>query len=250
MIKRIIFIAVMVVCFCGIASADPTWYTISFTGTDMFNYTTSVAPRADQDAPRRLRDWTVNASEPDTLNYKYESYLDADSDGTNDFAEWASGNLASYGFSYFNLWGETIPSNSWDQPYQAVPDQSDGKYGVESWRNQTFPTGWTGGIVMANQYYNATDHAFPVWRAPTGEQLTMANAASLQFSVDVLMENYSAAFEPDGRLRVWFGGYDTPQDTLGHTQEVSGIMLVPIPAAVLLGMLGFGVAGLKLRKFA
>jgi len=232
--------------------ADAQWYTITFTGADMFNYTSSVAPRADQDAPRRLRDWT-----DDTLNYKYESYEDADSDGTNDFAEWASGNLANYGFSYFNLWGETLPSTSWDQPYHAVPDQGDGKYGVESWRNQTVngvavnpgmgsPGVWDGGIVMANQDYNSTNYAFPVWRAPTDTQLTMANAESLTFSVEVLIENYDTAFEPDGKLRVWFGGFNVPQGTPGAAQEMSGIMLVPEPASI--GLLALGGLPLLWRR--
>jgi hypothetical protein len=242
--KKVVIICAVVVTILAVgggASATPTWYTISFTGTDMFNYDTGVDELYNQDAPRRLRSWT-----DDTLNSSIWSDMDGDTDGTNDFAEWATDNLDEYGFSYFNLYGATIAADYWDQPYHAVPDNDDGTYGVNSWRNQTFPTGWTGGIVMANQSYNTTDYAFPVWRAPSGEQLTQTNAPSLQFSVEVLMENYDTAFEPDGLLRVWFGGFNVPQDTPGDALELSGIMLVPEPVTICL--LGLGGLTLLRRK--
>jgi len=236
-----------------------TWHTISFTGTDMFNYTSTVAQLYNQDAPRRERDWVGE----DTIVTQVRSDGDLDSDGTNDYAEWAVGNLASYGFSYFNLIGGTIASNYWDQPYHAVPDQGDGRYGVDSWRNQTVngvavhagmgSVGvWDGGIVQANHGYQAPiydNYAFPVWRAPTGTQVTMANAASLLFSVDVLIENYDTAFEPDGKIRVWFGGFNVPQLDIGPdtpNQEVAGVMLIPEPATICL--LGLGALSLIRRK--
>jgi hypothetical protein len=243
---------VAVMLAAGAAQADPTWYKISFSGTDMFSYTATTSALADQNAPRRLRTWIVNGPEvPDTLLSTTWSDTDSNSNGTNDFAEWAAGNLASYKFSYFNLIGGTIPANYWDQPYHAVPSTGVSPFGVDSWRNQTLPTGWTGGIVQANQGYQSgtyDNYAFPVWRAPEGGELTLANAASLQFSVEVLMENYSTAFEPDGKLRVWFGGYDTPQDTLGATSEVGGVMLTPEPATLAFLGLGGIVTLLRRRK--
>ena len=244
--KLFVFLAVLglVVVGSGFAQAVPTWYKISFTGMDMFNYTTGVDDLFNQDAPRRVREWP---NDTDPATWVKWSDEDLNSNSENDYADWATTgtNLADYGFSYFNLWGATIAPTYWDQPYHAVPDNDDSTYGVNSWRNQTLPTGWTGGIVMANQTYNATDYAFPVWRAPVGGELTLANAASLLFSVEVLMENYDTAFEPNGDLRVWFGGFDHPQDWTGLTTEVSGIMsLSPVPEPSTLLLLGAGLVGL------
>jgi len=240
----------------GMAQATPEWKTISFTGTDMFNYTTSVALRADQDAPRRLRNWD-GAPDYDLISY-LQSDGDVDLDGTNDFAEWASTDLSSYGFSYFNLSGYTSPPGGWGQKYQAVPDQDNGLFGTDSWRNQTVNgvavtsgngttnTWWDGGIVKANQAWNPDNYAFPVWRAPVGTQLTMENAADYTFSVEVLMENPDTAYELDGTLRVFFGGSNFAQEYEGSSQTVAGIVLIPEPATVCL--LGFGALSLLRRK--
>ena len=240
-------VALMVLVVSSIAQAAE-WRTISFSGADMFNYTTSVAPRADQDAPRRLRDWD---GAPDyDLNWQLQSDGDADSDGTNDYAEWAVDNLSDYGFSYFNLSGYSSPPGGWGQKYQAVPDQNNGLYGTDSWRNQmvngvavtsgngTSNTWWDGGIVKANQAWNPDDYAFPVWRAPVGTQLTMANAADWTFSVDVLMENPDTAYELDGTLRVFFGGLNVPQESEAASQALAGIVMVPEPATMSLLALG------------
>ncbi|MBN1806657.1 MAG: hypothetical protein JW837_15520 [Sedimentisphaerales bacterium] len=54
---------------------------------------------------------------------------------------------------------------------------------------------------------------------------------------------------------IWFGGYVgsddfTPEEEALLFQGTLEITPVPVPGAVLLGMLGLGVAGMKLRKFA
>jgi hypothetical protein len=72
----------------------------------------------------------------------------------------------------------------------------------------------------------------------------MANAASLLFSVEVLMENPDAAYESDGSLRVFFGGSNFPQDVVGPSWHVAGIVDgAPVPEPLtMLGVIA-GVAG-------
>jgi len=50
---------------------------------------------------------------------------------------------------------------------------------------------------------------------------------------------------------IWFGlEYDYTTNSGGVLASVSGPSATPVPAAVLLGIIGLGVAGLKLRKYA
>jgi len=241
-----VLVLTLAVLLVGQVSAAPGWYRVSFTGADMFNYTTGVDELYNQAAPRRLRSW-----DNDTVLGVQWSDTDSSipANGTSDFQEWAQANLANYQFSYFNLIGGTIPPDYWDQPYHAVPDNGDGTFGVNSWVVVESPAGWTSGIVQANHGYQAPaydNYAFPVWRAPVGGELTLANAAGMKFTFDVLMENPESAFEPDGTLRVWFGGFNTPQDTLGLSDELSGIMVlratpIPAPSALLLVGIGSGL---------
>jgi hypothetical protein len=234
----------LAVLLVGQVSAAPGWYRVSFTGTDMFNYTTGIDELYNQDAPRRYRMWDAAGNVvPPVL------WTDTGVGGVSDFQAWATANLANYKFSYFNLVGGTIPADYWDQPYHAVPSTGAPDYGVNSWSNVLAPAGWTTGVVQANHGYQSgsyDNYAFPVWRAPVGGELTLANAANMMFSFDVLMENPESAFEPDGTLRVWFGGFDQPQDFDGATNELGGIMVltatpIPAPSALLLVGLGTGL---------
>lgn len=246
LLLTVALLAVALTCIpAGSAQAAPVWYRISFTGQDMFNYTAGVDELYNQSAPRRLRTWV-----DDELADAKWTDTDGDSDGTNDFAEWAGTGLSTYDFAYFNLYGATIAPTYWDQPYHAVPDNDDGTYGVNSWADVAHPAGWTFGVVMANQSYNLTDYAFPVWRDLSADNhLTLANAGNLTFVVDVLMENPESAFEPDGTLRVWFGGFNVPQAENANSLEVSGVMIVPEPATMaLLAIGGLGVVVNRLRR--
>ena len=258
MIAMVSMVAVLFI--AGMAQAVPEWRTITFTGADMFNYTTTVAPRADQADPRRLRVYDANGN----MTQQLQSDGDANLNGINNFAEWAAGSPTGYAFSYFNLSGYTSPPGGWGQKYQAVAGSgSANNYGADSWRNQTVngvavinsmgsASGWAGGIVGTNQAgTDGANFAFPVWRAPTGTQLTMANAAGWTFSVEVLLENPDTAFESDGSLRVFFGGSNFPQDFAGPSWHVAGIVdgaPVPEPLTVLGVIAGVGGVAGYIRK--
>ena len=76
------------------------------------------------------------------------------------------------------------------------------------------------------------------------------NDPSFVFTFLVDISNPNTAFEPDGKLRVFFGGYsDDLQNTGPDNYEVSGVMeltaaAVPEPTTMIVwGLLGVVAAG-------
>jgi hypothetical protein len=136
---------------------------------------------------------------------------------------------------------------AWGEKYVAVPDDSTD--GVSSWEILSSPTGWTSGIVLGNQSYNTGSGAYPVWRtANSADALGIANMndPSFVFTFRVLISNPDTAFEPDGSMRMYFGGFkdDTYSGGDGN-YEVSGVMdLQPVPEPGTLLLVGTGVAGI------
>ena len=53
-----------------------------------------------------------------------------------------------------------------------------------------------------------------------------------------------------GSYDISFEGLGVDGDNIGMLLDNVDVSVVPVPGAVLLGILGLGVAGLKLRKFA
>jgi hypothetical protein len=84
------------------------------------------------------------------------------------------------------------------------------------------------------------------------------NDPSFVFTFQVLISNPESAFEPDGKLRVFFGGFnDDLQGTGPNNYEVSGAMrlnatalpIIPDPVtAGLVGLSGVGLALVGLRR--
>jgi hypothetical protein len=220
----------------GTAQATPAWYRVTFTGDDLYQYTTGT-DRATDLAPRRYRDWSG------TSVVQYDTWSSPAA-----FASWVSGAGQNYGYETLNLWG--AGTSAWGVPFQC--DDSDGIGGYTSWNLVSAPPGWIyGGIVAVDPGYNPSGFCYPVWRpqpqtggTPTGEVFTWADHDGMSFTFDVLIKDPSTAFEPDGKLRVFFGGYS---DEPTNNYELSGVMVlnaVAVPEPVTMAGLMLGIGGL------
>ena len=251
--KRVLFVAMLfsVLVVPSIVLAVPTWYTFNFTGVDIWTYSADndSEARTDQDAPRRYRDWTQGAgNEVQATTYGDVGVL------TN-FNTWMA--TSGFAFDSINLWGAG-GAEAWGEKYVSVGNSDPGAEGVSSWEVLQSPTGWSSGIVEGNDPWSAdATHAFPVWRsAGDTDMLGLAdkNDSNFGFMFRVLISNPDTAFEPEGTLRVFFGGFsDDDQLTGPGNYEVAGVMLltpVPIPGAFwLFGSGLLGLVGIGRRRF-
>ena len=89
---------------------------------------------------------------------------------------------------------------------------------------------------------------------PSGEELfhhSVADDPSIRFGTNWLTETIS--FAESGDYTLWFGVSTGSAGIAGDSYiGIDNVQLVavPVPAAVILGMLGLGVAGMRLRKYA
>jgi hypothetical protein len=208
----------------------------------------------------------------------YDSWLNVAGGGPKD----SSGN--DFGFTEVQLWGAGWPNSSlaWNERYRV-------NAGADAWQILATPTGWTGSIVDNpwddNGSATPLDQYFILWNADsyTNDRILYSSYGNgvddylFGFRVDIIGEYPTTLesspdgnpFEDDDFLRLWFGGYVadysgtettylyqdgnwyTWADLPGLPEGYDGIMkVVPVPGAVLLGILGLGAVGIKLRKFA
>jgi hypothetical protein len=255
----------LLVGLAGTARAQTSWYQVTFTGADIWKYSAdnSAGTRVGQDAPRRYRDWSGSGGGGEKANeVKATTYGVGDGgvfDGlTGGFNDWAPS--SGFAFDSINLWGAGgTAAGAWGEKYISVGNSDPGAEGVSSWKVMESPATWTSGIVKGNDLWSADAfHAFPVWRsAGDADRLGLANKydPAFRFTFQVLISNPLTAFEPDKKLRVFFGGYSDDQQMTGpQNYEVSGVMKldateIPEPSSLLLiGGILAGLGVMKLRK--
>jgi hypothetical protein len=124
------------------------------------------------------------------------------------------------------------------------------------------PVGWyvfetafnlvdTSGVVVSGKW--ATDNSGEIWLNGSNTGIVRAHGVAGNFSNLVYFEITSGFIAGDNTLefKVYNGGipptpnYGGPMGLL-----VTDMQVVPVPGAVLLGVLGLSVVGAKLRKFA
>jgi hypothetical protein len=247
-------VASLLLAVAGTAQATSGWYEVTFDGADMWNYTVYNAGQTavQQDAPHRYAQYDTSGNRTVVAT----TWGTPPPAAAGDFGAWATSAAGqAYAIDEFNLWGaDGLGGSSWGEYYVSVgtphPD-----HGFSSWKLISAPAGWTGpnGIVPGGDSWSADEeHAFPVWRVGTGTALTQANMNDPQFvwTFDVLISNVETAFESDGSLRVWWGGWDNSSP---YYDDVAGIMNLearPIPEPVTMAgmLLGLGALGRYMRR--
>lgn len=158
--------------------------------------------------------------------------------------------------------GEPVEGNSWSQPFSesgvgsfnfvAVRMTSSGD-AFESPAIHTFNrSGWTIGsedATMANASGPAqTSMNFSIkFAGSTSNQLEFD---FVSFNGDLLKDAAHAVWKPGSWAITTFTVSKSGVDGTGITGwQRSDFEAVPVPAAVLLGMLGLGAAGIRLRRF-
>jgi hypothetical protein len=127
-------------------------------------------------------------------------------------------------------------------------DDDDGTY--DDWHD----------LFSVNQGYVQTGQASPdlaglewAWGRKGTTENSSYSADNLDFS-DHMLTYQVTGLADQGSWNVWLLRWDDQTISSGSDRDfndsVVEIRAVPVPAAVLLGILGLGVAGVKLRKYA
>lgn len=221
--------------FIGLYSTTPLPVS-NPTGTSHLKY--------EQDSPRRVHEtWggvmhntfgSTNVGETDQQSQNaylaWRNSLDTSHEGIYEFNIWLRDNTNAWN------WGERLVSN---------PDVMPTATAASGWQTSVIANPWGSGWLA--QW----------WTDEANNLINLANDLDeFSFTVDVRQISASGQTYAQGTditlgtdWDIWFGGYvkSDQYDWTGYEGTLE-IQAVPVPAAVLLGMLGLSVAGVKLRK--
>jgi hypothetical protein len=247
----------LVLCLGGVAAAAQQWYDITFTGVDVWTCSADNALQAryDQAAPRRYATYLPDGNGPRVLQ---DTTYGINGLVTTGFDAWATD--SGFAFDEINLWGAGL-TGDWNETLFSVGNSDPGAEGVSSWKVIQSPAGWTSGIVKGNDLWSAdATHAFPVWRSGTGLALGVGNLYNPSFVYEFQVLVDPSVLDPDGKLRVFFGGFsDDNQNTGPDNYEVSGVMTltataVPEPGTLVLlslaGLSGLAMVWIRRRRLS
>lgn len=257
----------------SIVQAD-VW-TLNFNPNDIFNYATSDDTRLNQQGTARYIGGPRTDYHNIPTNRYYMTYSDAGGYGSRDTGATAAQDLTSVanilsfggdagyqGVNWFQLYLQGGSGSTWGEKVVlksgSMTPSVNGEFG---WR---IPTGYgntpvydtlLGGDPTTNQnafspVFNPAEKLFSV----TGDFFVDENGSGAYDAGDtdlVLGQDYTIWFY--ARLQNWHYVDAYGNDAWGNPGYIEGTLeatAVPVPGAVLLGILGLGAAGLKLRKHA
>jgi hypothetical protein len=124
-------------------------------------------------------------------------------------------------------------------------------YDAATLYNQLIP----GGGVVLGSYYNTTGFTWDQYVAEidAGRPVMIQVEGHSMFGYGYGDNNTIHLYDtwsPGPHTMTWGGSYHYTGDIYLDHYGVMALTIVPVPAAVLLGILGLGVVGIKLRKFA
>ncbi len=244
----------MILAVGGVAQADMQY---TFNPNDLIDLHDQGSPLGtpDPDNPRSV--WTGGAG---TLYPGYQGIGDWNTEGygsardlaiKEDYLKWRDTD-GGY-ITAFNIWLADNPrARGWGEQLVIKPNTGLTATAADGWSVEVSTNAWHNDLYYAEWTADSVDKALKIGGLDIGNFSFSAN-----LYVDQNQNGWDAT-DPLAQLgqdyTIWFGGYGVGTDSLSHDsgdilfQGTLDISPVPVPGAVLLGMLGLSVAGARLRK--
>jgi len=256
-------VAGVIVTWSGILRADVV--TFKFDPDDLIGlYSTTPLPvsnptgtshlKYEQDNPRRVHE-TWGGTMYNTFGSTTGGETDQQSQDA--YIAWRNSlDTPDEGVAWFNIWlRDNANAWNWGERLVSNPDVKPTATAASGWEVSVDPNPWGSGW-LAEWWTNDADQRINL----------VNNLDEFSFTVDVREISAAGQTYADGtdialgtQWDIWFGSYtgiyndDSPyadwQSTGGYEGTLE-LQAVPVPGAVLLGILGLGAVGVKLRKHA